>query len=122
MDSGEMKQERSIVRLDDFEAFLESNPTATIFVKISSEQCTRCPAFADAVAELADHYAFTRIDLDIRHVDNDLMEHVDVYILPAFIIYRAGEELIKLQNASVEQLADTVAAHCFPHLTLDADF
>ena len=115
----------SVLTEDEFEAQKQvaDSSGCTLLLQLGSAACTRCPAFHDAIAELAATHQFTWLYCDAHHEDTDLPELFQIKQLPAFVIYTSKEsEPLVVANAGPIQLRHHVVQTCTPVFTTDADF
>jgi hypothetical protein len=92
-----------------------------LLLVVKAAWCERCPAFGEAVEQLATMYDFDRCYTDAN--DTELAEHHEIAMLPAFVLYTAPDAApIVRAAATPAQVTESVRGHCAPCLVLDADF
>ena len=102
---------------------LATQTKTTLLLQFGSPTCERCPAFADAIADLGATYKFTWLYCNAHDPDQDLTEAFEITKLPAFVLYTPGSsQQHVVANASPEHLTAAFKERCTPVLTLDADF
>jgi thiol:disulfide interchange protein len=98
----------------------EGDTTTTLLV-FKDSWCERCPAFEEAVADLATKYTFDYYYADAA--DTELTEHYKIVALPAYVLYAVpGAEPHIQSPATPAQVTASVVKCCAPILQLHADF
>ena len=97
------------------------DPDRPLLLVLKAAWCERCPAFGEAVAELATKYQFDYYYTDAA--DTELVEHYAVTKLPAFVLYKGPEAKPTVSSpATPLQVRGAVEGCCSPVLRLDAEF
>jgi len=112
---------RYVKTVGDMDAAREAmDPNRPLLLVLKAPWCARCPAFGEAVGDLATKFQFDYYYTDAS--DTELTEHYDVTKLPAFVLYKGPEaEPLVHSPATPEQVVGAVADSCTPVLQLDAD-
>jgi thioredoxin-like negative regulator of GroEL len=92
-----------------------------LVLQIGSPQCTRCPAVTNVLHALAATRQFTHVYVDSHDCEEDLFAELEVTQLPAYLVMR-GDDVLKGQAATPEQVTQAVEQLCPPILVLDEDF
>ena len=125
MEDNGVKREaaRGILTEEELETVLDELKDKVLLLQVGSKACTRCPAFASAVAALAETHQFEWAYCDAHSEDTDLPELYGITQLPAFVMHAPNLKApIIAANATAEQVAEAVVANCTPVFTTDADF
>lgn len=96
-------------------AFVASSPR--LCVNISATWCAPCvrfhPKFADMSAAFPDvHF----ISVDIDHLDDDVLDELDVETIPTFLLMRGGREVTRVVGVAHKRPARPLAAAIRRHL------
>ena len=83
-----------------------------VLLQVGSERCKQCPAFTQAVTELAEIYEFQWVYCDVDD-GGDIPETHAITGLPAVVIVRAGKSEIA-HRLQPEELRTMVRDLCAP--------
>ena len=100
-----------------------------LLLQLGSEKCAKCPAFTEAVAALAEEYAFGWRYCD-AHEDNDILETEGITQLPAVVVVFHDQfcrTRRAAQGANAAELRELVQSMCARKVPtnvnlFDADF
>lgn len=96
-------------------AFVASSPR--LCVNISATWCAPCvrfhPKFADMSAAFPDVHFIT---VDIDHLDDDVLDELDVETIPTFLLMRGGREVTRVVGVAHKRPARPLAAAIRRHL------
>ena len=118
----ELRFVKTVEEMDAARAAMQ--PDRPLLLVVKAQWCERCPAFGEAVADLASAYHFDYYYTDAA--DTELTEHHTISKLPAYVLHTAPESEPTVQSpATPEQVQAAIRASCarvLPALHLDADF
>lgn len=113
---------RFLKTVDELDAARSAmRPNRPLLLVVKAQWCERCPAFGEAVADLASTYQFDCYYTDAA--DTELTEHHTISKLPAYVLHTTPESEPTVQSPSTpEQVQAAIKGSCTPVLHLDADF
>lgn len=96
----------------------------TVLVQLGGAHCPRCPAFGEAIGQLAAQYQFDRYHCDVGDEECDLVEEFKIKTLPALLVRKRGtsSNWVVREGCSHDELEAVVRQQCTPVFTLDAEF
>lgn len=119
-ESSSVRPRIPIQKLSEWNEAVETTD-CTLLLQCGSASCNRCPEFTEAIENLKSEWVFNHIFVDTHSADEDLLSHLEVTKLPAYVLV-AGGEGAKGQGASPQEVEVAVRTFCRPRLQLDADF
>lgn len=112
---------KPLASLEDLEQARQLSDRASV-VQLGSKPCVKCPEFTQMVRNVAKHYDFVHLYVDVHDAENELLEEFGVTRLPAFAIFKEGCLVVQQQSASPDDVKAAIIEHCRPIFTTNADF
>ena len=109
--------------VEEFQERARKTEATLVLLQFGSPVCTRCPAFSEKLAQLAEVHDFEWFYCD-AHDENDLVEHFGITKLPAYVITKRGSHhpVAAREAATPEEVHESLKKFSTQNFRLDVEF